>query len=319
MTYDACAFPVHDSLSVSQFSGNHAGQGGGISVSGVTTVSIQAGTSFSGNSASVADDEASSLGGGILVSQTWASISDVSFSSNSAGRGGGIYIDCPSATACTNPTVFSGCTFSDNVALLSGGGIMWDNVEPSLQCTGSGCPGPVQSSTLLSEDPSIKALQLSIAHSMTLRSVIGPVRLQNLAPSTFSGNSAPYGGDVGSASKRVTVLVAGNITAETSGASFTQDLLVAVLDQYGAIVSTDNTTRVDASAPSTIDGSTVDITGVRSLVVQNGVANFRGIGLVADPGSSARLEVQSFYYYYYYYYFCFRCTKCPCVVRRMVD
>ena len=50
-------------------------------------------------------------------------------------------------------------------------------------------------------------------------------------PSTFSGNSASYGVDLGSSSKSVLVLSSSNTTAEPSGSVFQRRLLVAVLVQ----------------------------------------------------------------------------------------
>ena len=144
--------------------GGETGRGGGVyAASGSLSIS---GSTISGNVASSPFGDSNALGGGVFANFQSLSISDSTITSNTAGFGGGIIVDHPSATATLDLTnsivadnssdIATGFTVSINANFS----LIGDNSGTSLAST-SGSPdsqGNLVGSSSAPIDPSLGAL-----------------------------------------------------------------------------------------------------------------------------------------------------------------
>jgi hypothetical protein len=117
----------------------------------------------------------------------------------------------------------------------------------------------------------------------------------NVTEATFKGNTAEYAADISSfavsiqqissSSRRLGEIALSNLA---SGQDATQSLIVALIDHYGNIVKTDNSSTAELIA---VDVSTTTISGVSKVSAVQGIFTFDKYVIAAEPGTTAQVRV----------------------------
>jgi hypothetical protein len=214
-------------------------------------------------------------GGALHVEASSSKVSAISiessvFRDNSAAvEGGAVYIK-------NTGFVLSKSAFKHNRA-ASGGGIR-------LICSdGKNCSSSLSESEFASNSASLNG-----------GSFYWQTHLPVLANLTFSNNSAVYGPDIASFPVALKHITSGrllsNITGVASGQTITQPVHLALIDHYGAVVTTDNSSQATV-LPADSEHATVS--GNIQATAVNGVLVFNSFKISTDPGTTTEIIFQS--------------------------
>lgn len=194
-------------------------------------------------------------GGAISLQQATTSIEGVTFMNNSAsstlkGQGGAIY------SVSDSTLVVKHSSFTKNIAILEGGAVYWTDNQPTFEDVtfnnNSAQYGP--------------DLATNILGSLTLGYVDST--LTKPAPKSRKEEASLY-----------------NIP---SGQTFPGTLVVNLVDVYGQLVITDNSTTA-----MLIPQPPIDMQGQAYTVAQQGELYFKNFSLIASPGTTQSLLVKT--------------------------
>ena len=192
------------------------------------------------------------LGGGVYSKNLKLRIENSTFSSNSAIHGGAVYLESPDNKNATFKIYNS--SFDSNKASLQGGAIKWDHYRPQLRDV------------------------------------------------TFTNNSALYGNDLASYPvSMVAVDQKGTPTRNLQGTEYPligqstsapgqpmeEPIRVALIDQYGSVVSVDNSSEayIGTQDPGLI------VSGKTTQVASKGIFTFDSVEVYGKPSSEVQLEI----------------------------
>jgi len=237
------------------------------------------------------------------------------FAHNSANWGGGLYLTTQSDSAVSNQYIVEFTSFASNAA-WRGGGAYSNNVnimytdctfisnnaslpeEKSLQSTGDwGRGGGVMADC---KDMSKCIFNFTNCYFGDNRADVsgGGIAWQDVRPNvtntTFEGNSAIYAKDISSYAVAIKQVSASRkldeiaLSGVASGQGATQSLIVALMDHYGNVVTTDNSSSAELTP---VDVSTTTVSGVSKVTAVQGLFTFDQYIISAEPGTTAEVRV----------------------------
>jgi hypothetical protein len=218
----------------------------------------------------------------VLVEQTSLSdasllISGCSFTNNTAPIGGAVQADSVKLEV-------KDSTFTRNSANSSNGGAM------SLSCLLSiNCVFKVSGSSFTQNTAEVNGGALAWAHNQPI-----------LSANSFTYNKAKYGADLASFPMKLSAvdeygeLVEARRLSEyiwiASGQNLPEPVRIALVDHYGQVVRTDNSSAAEMSAENSIE---VTLTGQTKVSAEDGIFVFDSLVVSATPGTSISLSVET--------------------------
>ncbi|CAG9331088.1 unnamed protein product [Blepharisma stoltei] len=207
-------------------------------------------------------------GGAIYAKDIALLITSSQFASNKAdflgletknyGQAGGVYMSCSNANYCDFK--LKSCNFTKNSASLNGGGIYFDNEEPGLKNNIF-----KDNSAIYGNDVASYPVKLMVVNEDgTLAENFNGRALSQIPISTF------------------------NLTDVASGQKSSKPLLIALVDTFDQIVSSDHvsTGEIRPISSAIVDG-TIRVTAV------NGIFNFSSYTISAEPETDVQIKVFS--------------------------
>ncbi|CAG9319460.1 unnamed protein product [Blepharisma stoltei] len=207
-------------------------------------------------------------GGAIYVKDITLAITSSQFTNNKAdflasekknyGQAGGVYMSCSNANYCDFK--LESCDLTENSASLNGGGIYFDNEEPSLKNNIF-----KDNSAIYGKDVASYPVKLMVANEDgTLAENFNGRALSQIPISTF------------------------NLTDVASGQKSPKPLLIALVDTFNQIVSSDSESIGEIEP---ISSAIVD--GIIKVTAVNGIFNFSSYTVSAEPETDVQIKVFS--------------------------
>jgi len=237
------------------------------------------------------------------------------FTRNSANWGGGLYLTTQSDSVVSNQYLVEYTTFTYNTA-WRGGGAFSNNINIKY----NNCSFESNNATLPEDHstgdwgrggavlPDCKDMPSCIFNFTACYFAAnhadvsgGALAWQDVRPNvtqtTFRGNTAEYAADISSfavsiqqvtgSKRRLEGIALSNLA---SGQVATQSLMVALVDHYGNVVTTDNSSSAELVA---VDVATTTVSGVSKVTAVQGIFTFDKYIISAEPGTTAQVRVST--------------------------
>lgn len=194
------------------------------------------------------------------------------FGFNKAGQGGAIYaqeghLDILES-AFVNNSAFQ--ISSDQLPIGTGGAVAFLHSDLSLLCSLA-----IKQSRFINNYAEVKGGAIAWQ---------GENYFPSFVNHTYEGNIAPYGPNISSFPVSI-ISSAGDLPVSTSGQPFPISLNFSLIDHYGQIVSSDNSTK----AGLTVNGSLATIYGHSETTASQGLLTFDSFNIAATPGTNVTI------------------------------